>query len=63
MNPPNRRKCSARKSSRLSKGARGALSNYPGWDDVKVALEGQVFELSPGPQGIEGRILQRRRRR
>jgi hypothetical protein len=35
---------------------------YQGWDDAKVALEGEVFELSLGKQGLEGRILPKRRR-
>lgn len=36
--------------------------SYPGWDNNKVVLEDQVFELSCGRQGLEGRILPRRRR-
>ena len=41
------------------------IVNYAGWDQNKVALEGQVegqdFVVSLGPQGLEGRILDRRR--
>jgi hypothetical protein len=32
---------------------------YGGWDDAKVALPGEVFELRVGPQGVEGRIVAR----
>jgi hypothetical protein len=31
--------------------------NYPNWDASKVVLEGQVFEVRWGPQGVEGRII------
>jgi hypothetical protein len=35
----------------------GTISvSYQGWDVSKVVLEGQVFEVSWGPQGVEGRI-------
>ena len=40
------------------------IVNYAGWDQNKVALEGQDFVVSLGPQGLEGfegRILDRRR--
>jgi hypothetical protein len=30
---------------------------YGGWDDHKVVLPGQVFELRRGPQGVEARII------
>jgi hypothetical protein len=30
---------------------------FSGWDDPKVALPGQHFEIVLGPQGVEGRIL------
>ena len=36
---------------------------FSGWDANKVVLEDQVFELSWGPQGVEGRILERGGRR
>jgi hypothetical protein len=32
--------------------------NYQGWDAGKVVLEGQVFEVRWGPQGVEGRIVE-----
>jgi hypothetical protein len=32
--------------------------NYAGWDAGKVVLEGQVFEVRWGPQGVEGRIVE-----
>jgi hypothetical protein len=32
--------------------------SYPGWDDRKVVLPGQVFEIAWAPQGVEGRIRQ-----
>jgi len=32
--------------------------NYAGWDAGKVVLEGQVFEMRWGPQGVEGRIVE-----
>ena len=28
--------------------------SYPGWDDKKAVLPGQVFEIRWGPQGVEG---------
>jgi hypothetical protein len=36
---------------------------FSGWDANKVVLDDQVFELSWGPQGVEGRIIERRGRR
>ena len=33
--------------------------SFQGWDNPKVMLEGQVFELCDGPQGVEGRIMKR----
>jgi hypothetical protein len=30
------------------------------WDASKVVLDGEVFEVSWGPQGVEGRILPKR---
>ena len=30
--------------------------SYPGWDDRKVVLLGQAFEIVWRPQGVEGRI-------
>jgi hypothetical protein len=37
----------------------GKLSvNYQGWDVGKVVLEGQVFEVRWGPQGVEERIVE-----
>ena len=32
--------------------------NYQNWDSSKVVLEGQVFEVRCGPQGVEGRIVE-----
>jgi len=29
---------------------------YKSWPDAKVVLEGQIFEVSLGSQGLEGRI-------
>jgi hypothetical protein len=37
--------------------------NYAGWDDAKVALEGQEFVVIAGPQGVEARIRDRKRHR
>jgi hypothetical protein len=34
---------------------------YPNWEDAKVLLADQVFEIAWGPQGIEGRIVDRPR--
>jgi hypothetical protein len=36
---------------------------YAGWDDAKVALEGQEFVVIAGPQGVEARIRDRKRHR
>ena len=33
---------------------------YTGWDDAKVVLPGDVFEVRWGSQGVEGRIYPRR---
>lgn len=30
---------------------------YGNWDDAKVVLPGQVFEVRWGPQGVEARIV------
>jgi hypothetical protein len=30
--------------------------NYLNWDDAKVALAGQEFVVTVGPQGVEARI-------
>ena len=32
---------------------------YQGWEANRVVLEGQVFELRWGQQGVEARILDR----
>ena len=37
------------------------IVSYANWGENKVALEGQDFVVSLGPQGLEGRILERRR--
>jgi hypothetical protein len=34
--------------------------SFQGWDDKKAVLDGEVFEVSWGPQGVEGRILPKR---
>jgi hypothetical protein len=34
---------------------------YPNWEDAKVLLADQVFEIAWRPQGIEGRIVDRPR--
>jgi hypothetical protein len=34
--------------------------SYQNWDASKVVLEGKVFEVSWGPQGVEDRILPKR---
>jgi hypothetical protein len=35
----------------------GTISmSYQGWEQSKVILPGQAFEVRAGPQGIEGRI-------
>jgi hypothetical protein len=36
---------------------------YAGWDDAKVALEGQEFVVTAGPQGVEARIRDHKRHR
>ena len=35
---------------------------YQGWDDAKVVLPGQRFELVCGDQGVEARILEAKKR-
>ena len=34
--------------------------SYQNWESNKVVLEGEVFEVSWGPQGVEARILPKR---
>jgi hypothetical protein len=36
---------------------------YTGWDDAKVALEGQEFVVIAGSKGVEARIRDRKRHR